>query len=103
MTSVPGKIYDGIHNDTYGGMTPTGNIIKDAWLFGIIPESESCQGWSLGQIQSLYEKVYAAWEKYGHMVSSLPEDLKTKHRQIHDAAIKRAREMGWQPDLSDET
>lgn len=97
------KKYDGIYNDVYGGMTQTGSIIKDAWLFNLLPEEETCEGWTVGQMQTLYEKVYAAWEPYGHMVSRLPEELKQRHQKIHDAAIKRAREMGWDPDLSDET
>lgn len=97
------KKYVGIHNDMYGGMTPTGAIVKDAWLFDILPESETCEGWSAGQLQEIYEKVYAAWEPYGHMISQLPDELKEKHRKIHDAAVKKARELGWDPDLSDES
>lgn len=99
----PKKTYPGIHNDTYGGMTPTGAIIKDAWLFGILPETETCEGWTAAGVQELYEKVYAAWEPYGHMVSLLPDDLKQRHSEIHDAAVQKAREMGWAPDLSDES
>ena len=56
----PTKKYPGIHNDQYGGMTPTGSIIKDAWLFGILPETETCEGWTASGIQDLYEKVYAS-------------------------------------------
>lgn len=97
------KKYEGIHNDLYGGMTQTGSIIKDAWLFKLLPEEETCEGWTVGQMQVLYEQVYAAWEPYGHMVSRLPDDLKQRHQQIHDAAIKRARELGWDPDLSHES
>ena len=99
----PTKKYPGIHNDQYGGMTPTGSIIKDAWLFGILPETETCEGWTASGIQDLYEKVYAAWEPYGHMVGLLPDELKQRHRKIHDAAVKKARELGWYPDLSDES
>lgn len=97
------KKYVGIDNDLYGGMTTTGSIVKDAWLFNILPESETCEGWTAGQLQEIYEKVYAAWEPYGHMISRLPDDLKEKHRKIHDAAVKKARELGWDPDLSDES
>jgi hypothetical protein len=28
-------------------MTPTGNIIRDAWVFGIIPEEDACAGWTV--------------------------------------------------------
>ncbi|MGD8641176.1 MAG: hypothetical protein PVG89_11145 [Gammaproteobacteria bacterium] len=99
----PNKTYVGIQNDQYGGMTQTGSIIKDAWLFDLLPETETCEGWSVSQMQGLYEQVYAAWEPYGHMVSRLPDALQQKHREIHDAAVKKARELGWDPDLSDET
>jgi len=97
------KRYQGIYNDLYGGMTQTGSIVKDAWLFKLLPEEETCEGWTVGQMQTLYEQVYAAWEPYGHMVSRLPDELKQRHMEIHDAAIKRAREQGWDPDLSNES
>ena len=31
--------YVGIDKDPKGAMNPTGNIIRDAWVFEIIPES----------------------------------------------------------------
>ena len=34
------KTYIGIDKDEYGGMSPTGNIIRDAWVFGILSEEE---------------------------------------------------------------
>lgn len=94
--------YVGIDKDHYGGMTPTGTIIRDAWVFGILPETETCAGWTPGQLQHLYDQVHEAWEPYGHLVSRLPEDIAARHRRIHDAAIRRARELGWSPDLDDE-
>lgn len=100
--SNPQQTYVGILNDSFGGMTPTGSIIKDAWLFDVIPETETCEGWSRGQIEDLYEKVFKAWEPFGHLVSSLPTELRQKHQRIHDEAIKRARDAGWDPDLSHE-
>lgn len=36
--------YAGIDKYPYGKMNPAGNIICDAWVFGIIPESETCAG-----------------------------------------------------------
>lgn len=42
------------------------------------------------------------WEKYGHRVSNLPTELMQKHREIYDAAIARARELGWDPELGDD-
>ena len=92
------KIYAGIDKDPKGAMNPTGNIIRDAWVFGILPETETCEGWTVQRIDGLYEQVYREWDRYGHLVSRLPPELAERHRRIYDAAIARAREMGWDPD-----
>ena len=99
----PGKRYIGIDKDEYGGMTPNGIIVRDAWVFEIIPETETCAGWTVGQFQVLYDQVADAWQPYGRMVSNLPPKLAERHRRIHDTAIKRARELGWNPSLEDES
>jgi hypothetical protein len=91
--------YAGLDNDVFGGMTHTGKIVRDAQVFGLIPEDQTCEGWTLGAIQDLYDKVSAAWSPYGHLASRLPDDLRERHKRIYDAAIARAREMGWRPDL----
>lgn len=96
------KSYRGIDKDSNGGMTPTGNIIRDAWVFGVIPETETCAGWSYQRINWLYEKVSAAWEPYGLLVSRLPPDLRERHQRIYSAAVERARKEGWNPELDDE-
>lgn len=96
------RIYVGLDKDEYGGMNPTGNIIRDAWVFGILPETETCEGWNYDRIQALYDQVYQAWAPYGHLVSKLPEDLRQRHQVIYEAATKRAREMGWSPELLDD-
>lgn len=95
------QIYIGIHNDT-SGLSPTANIIRDAWVFGILPESETCEGWSLDRIEEVYDKVSAAWEPYGHLASRLPPELRERHARIYAAAIQRARASGWNPELDDE-
>lgn len=92
------RIYAGIHKDPKGAMNPTGNIIRDAWLFGLIPETETCEGWSVQRIQVLYDQVTAEWQQYGHLVSNLPPELAERHRAIYDDAIRRARELGWDPE-----
>lgn len=38
------KKYMGIDKDPHGAMNPTGNIIRDAWVFGLIPQTETCEG-----------------------------------------------------------
>ena len=66
---------------------------------GVLPEAESCQGWTPGQIQTLYDKVYQAWEPYQHMPSLLPADLKENYLRIQRKATREAREKGWQPPM----
>ena len=90
--------YVGIDQDPKGGMTPTGNIIRDAWVFGLIPETETCAGWTMAQVEILYDKVTAAWAPYGHLASRLPSDLRERHARIYAAAIERARGEGWDPE-----
>lgn len=96
------KIYGGIDDDDYGGMTPNGTIIRDAWVFGIIPESERCKGWSVDRFQILYDKVFEAWAPYGHLVGNLPPDLREKHERIHKEAFEIAKKMGWSAELGDD-
>jgi len=99
---MSGPLYCGIDNDHYGGMTPIGTIIKDAWLFGILPLEETCENWPHDRLQVIYDKTRVEWDKYGCLVSNLPEDLKARHAQIHDAAVKKASELGWNPHLDDD-
>ena len=89
------RTYVGINNDVNGGMTTIGKIIRDAWVFELLPETETCEGWNRGQVDSLLDKVNNEWDKYGCMVSNLPESLRERHQTIHDAAIARAKAAGW--------
>ena len=94
--------YAGVYRDHYGGMTDIGRIIMDAWVFGILPEDETCEGWDRGRLQALYDAVHAAWEPYGHLASRLPDDLRARHARIYDEALRRARAAGWQPPMEDD-
>jgi hypothetical protein len=96
------KRYPGIDKDPHGVMNPTGNIIRDAWMFGIIPETETCAGWNVQGIDALYDKVSVAWEPYGNLVSNLPQELRERHQRIYTAAVKRARSLGWDPELGED-
>ena len=87
--------YVGIDNDLNGGMTTIGKIIRDAWVFELLPETETCQGWNLAGIDSLLQKVNAEWDKYGCLVSHLPKELFDRHQRIHGEAVARARAAGW--------
>ena len=87
--------YIGIQNEVHGGMTSVGKIIRDAWVFGLIEETETCEGWKIAGINALLHKVDKEWDKYGCMVSNLPTELLEKHNRIHTKAIKDARAAGW--------
>ena len=76
-------------------MTTIGKIIRDAWVFELIPETETCEGWNQGQIDNLLDRVNAEWDKFGCMVSHLPDALRERHQRIHDAAIAEAKAAGW--------
>jgi len=91
--------YVGIDNDLNGGMTTIGKIIRDAWVFGLIPETQTCAGWNLAGVDALLQKVNAEWDKYGCLVSNLPQDLRERHEKIHGEAIARARAAGWSGEL----
>lgn len=94
MSTKPDR-YVGIDNDINGGMTTIGKIIRDAWVFDLIPETETCQNWNLAGIDALLQKVNAEWDQYGCLVNQLPPELATRHQQIHAVAIAKARAAGW--------
>ena len=83
-------------------MTPIGSIIKDAWVFGILPHSETCENWSHDRLQIIFDQTHDEWDKYGCLFPNLPEELKQRHTGIYDAAVKKARQMGWDPELGDD-
>ena len=87
--------YVGLNNEVNGGMTTIGKIIRDAWVFGLIEETETCEGWNYAGVDSLLDKVNNEWDKYGCMVSALPPALFEKHQRIHNKAFEKARVAGW--------
>jgi len=94
--------YVGIQNELNGGMTTIGKIIRDAWVFGVIEESETCEGWNLAGVDALLDKVNIEWDKYGCLASNLPPELFEKHQRIHDKAIESARAAGWSGEVETE-
>jgi hypothetical protein len=92
------KKYVGINNDINGGMTDTGKIIRDAWVFEIIPETETCEGWLAQGLENLWQKVNAEWEKYGFSVGALPEETRERFLRIHNEAMENAKQAGWDPE-----
>lgn len=87
--------YIGIDNDLNGGMTAIGKLIRDAKVFGILDDDETCEGWNIARFDELSDKVDKEWDKYGCLVSHLPEDLFNRHQEIHNKALKKARAAGW--------
>ena len=89
------KTYVGIQNEIDGGMTAIAKMIRDAWVFSVIEESETCEGWNFSRVDALLDKVNKEWDKYGCMVSSLPPELFEKHQRIHGKAMEEAVAVGW--------
>ena len=96
------QLYVGIDKDENGGLTHLGRMVRDAWVFGILPETETCAGWDFARMQNLYEKVYAAWEPYAHLPSRLPDALRERHAQLYGEAITSARSQGWDAELGED-
>ncbi len=94
--------YAGIEEDERAGLTHLGRIVRDAWVFGILPESETCAGWNGARMQQLYEQVYAAWEPYAHLPSRLPEPLRKRHESLYAQAIDNAKQRGWNAELGED-
>lgn len=91
----PSGKYCGIHKDINGGMTAVGKIIRDAQVFGLLDEAETCEDWDLSRLYALLDKINAEWDKYGCMVSQLPDELFKRHQRIHSDAIAKAEAAGW--------
>lgn len=102
MAEIKDNHYVGLHDDTHGGMSHLGRIVRDAWTFGLLPETETCAGWPASQMQNLYEKVALAWEPYANLPSLLPPDLRARHTRIYEEAIARAKALGWDPELGED-
>lgn len=94
--------YVGVDQDDFCGMTRIGTLIRDAYVFGILPESETCAGWTMERLQVVYDAVAAAWEPYGHLPSRLPDDLRERHQRIHGEALRKAKEQGWTPPMEED-
>lgn len=95
------RVYDGLHRDAHA-LTPMARIVLDAWLFDLLPRDQDCAGWTVAQMQALMERVNACWDEYGHLPSRLPDDLRVRHAELYEWAMREARERGWDPSLSDD-
>ena len=91
----------GIDKDINGGMTDTGKIIRDAWVFGLIEETETCEGWLPQGIEDLWGKVSGV----GRVRLSgrqAADGSGERFLRVQNEAVKRAREAGWDPELPDD-
>lgn len=93
--------YPGFHKDSHG-MTTLARVVLDAWLFGILPETEDCAGWDLQRMQKLMGEVEQEWDKYGSLPSFLPPELRQRHTELYAMATERAKSLGWNPELGDD-
>jgi hypothetical protein len=96
------QTYVGIDQDNNGGLTHLGRVVRDAWVFGILPETETCAGWDSARMQNLYEKVYTAWDPYAHLPSRLSDELRERHTKLYAKAITTARAEGWDAELGED-
>jgi hypothetical protein len=93
--------YVGLNQDRHG-ITQLGRVVLDARMFGFIPDSQDCAGWTIGQMQPLMDKVDKEWDKYGNLPSRLPTELAERHAHIYAEAIARAKQRGWDAELGDD-
>ena len=96
------QTYGGIETEANGGMTLHGRVIRDAWVFGILPENDGFAGRNAADMQKLMDQVHEAWEPYAQLPSRLPPELAERHRRIHAAAVEQARQRGWDPELGED-
>lgn len=94
--------YAGVDHEEQHGMTMTGRIIRDAWVFGILPEGNTFAGKTAGDLQNLFEQVHQAWAPHGQLPSRLPPELAQRHARIHAQAIENAKAAGWSAELGDD-
>lgn len=96
---MPEQKYAGIYNDEAGGLTPIGRVVMDAWVFEIIPVSETCEGWDSDQMEELSSKVSAAWQQYENSPRNLPDDLRMRHAMLYEQARMRGEGISWDPNI----
>lgn len=90
--------YPGIDKDENGGMTDRGRILRDAWVFGLVPETETGAGWTRKRFEDLWAKVEDEWRRHDFRVANLPDDLRARFERIQAEAMTAARAAGWDPD-----
>lgn len=90
--------YPGIDKDDMGGMTDRGRILRDAWAFGLVPESETGAGWTRARFEEIWGRVDEEWRRYDFRVGNLPDEIRARYERIQTKALAEARAAGWDPD-----
>jgi hypothetical protein len=80
-------------------LTETSRIILDAWVFEIIPASETCKDWDAAQLKTLANQVAAAWTPYGNEPGNLPDDLRTRRAMLYEHAKRHTENIDWDPNI----
>lgn len=91
--------YCGVYNDEAGGLTSLGRIVMDAWVFEIIPGSETCEGWDASRMEALSNQVAAVWVQYDNEPRNLPDDLRMRHAMIYERARMRGEQAEWDSNI----
>ena len=47
----------------------------------------------------IHDQTKKEWDKYGYLVSNLPDDLRQRHSEIYQPAVDNARKLGRDPQL----
>ncbi len=92
------RVYPGYDADPNYGMSQEAKLIRDAWAFGLLPETEKCEGWRADQFERLWEQVDAVWEKADFRVAKLPPEIQEKYMALQLEALKNAKAQGWEPE-----
>ena len=82
-------------------MTNTGKLMRDAWVFGLLPEGQGLAGQNTVSLQMLADDVGTCWKQHGNCVNCLSRELRNHYTRIHAEAIRRAKASGWKQETED--
>lgn len=53
----------------------------------------------MNRIRNVYDKIQAAWDKYGCLASNFRPELRERHSRIHAVKIVCANALRWEPEM----
>lgn len=92
------RLYPGYDNDPNLGMSQEAKLIRQAWAFDLLPESEKCVNWRVDQFEELWDKVNSVWEKAEFRLENLPDEVQKRYMDLQNSAFEAARQQGWDPN-----